>query len=111
MPLVSDPNQVQWKDAVFWQITQGGHITEHIKEIMGYTIRTDQYRYTEWTGITYLGGNDYKPNWADQRDHPDLYDLLVDPEENNNLYNDPNYAEVIKNLRRKLRAGWRVARP
>jgi len=111
MPLVSDPDQVQWKDAVFWQYRRGGKITEHISKIMGYTIRTDQYRFTEWTGITYLGGNGYEPNWDDQKDHPELYDLLVDPEENNNLYNDPNYTQINNNLRKKLRAGWREARP
>ena len=40
------------------------------------------------------------PNYSD----PDqFYDLRNDPEENNNLYNDPAYASKIKELKAELR--------
>ena len=113
LPLVNDPDTVTWKDAVFWQYRRGEKVCQdctHIMSIMGYSIRTDAYRFTEWVGITYLGGNNYEPNWH-YKDHPELYDLINDPEENVNLYNDPAYSEVKSQLRKKLRAGWREAQP
>ena len=48
LPLVESPTTEDWKQAVFWQYPRGGHWTEHISKIMGYTIRTDEWRYTEW---------------------------------------------------------------
>ena len=114
MPLINDPNENSWKESVFWQYRRGGKACpdcDHITTTMGYSMRTDQYRFTEWTGITYLGGNDYEPNWDEQKDHPELYDLVNDPEENYNLYNDQDYVQIKNQLRKKLRAGWRDARP
>ena len=114
VPLVSDPEELSWKDSVFWQFRRGEKACkdcEHIYKIMGYTIRTEKYRLTEWVGLTLLGGNDYKPNWDDKKDTPELYDLILDPEENINVYNDPEYEQVMKEMRIKLRGGWMGALP
>ena len=35
-------------------------------------------------------------------DEWELYDRLNDPNEMNNVYNDPNYSEVVKDLKVKL---------
>ena len=48
LPLVEGPTREDWKQAVFWQYPRGGRWTEHISKIMGYSIRTDEWRYTEW---------------------------------------------------------------
>ena len=76
---------------------------------MGYTIRTEKYRFTEWVGLTLLGGNDY--NWKSKKDVPELYDLILDPKENINVYNDPKYEQVMKDMRIKLRDGCMGALP
>jgi len=41
LPLVEDPKR-KWKSAAFSQYPRG-------KDVMGYTMRTGQWRYTEWT--------------------------------------------------------------
>ena len=58
MPLVRDNDQVQWRDAAFWQYRgkgggYGGHPTV-IPTTMGYTVRTQRYSYTEWVYIDVL---------------------------------------------------------
>ncbi len=53
--------------------------------ISGFAIRTDRYRYVEWSG----GGRQ-------------LYDEQEDPHEHNNLARDPKHAETIQELHRKL---------
>ena len=67
---------------------------------MGYSLRTDQYRYTEWV-------HNYQPDWEEACDDGELYDLVNDNKENVNLYRDVNYSEVVEELANKLRAGWR----
>ena len=67
LPLVANPAEPGWKDAVFWQFGRSGlHKKTEIPRIMGYTIRTQRYRYTEWVGIDLLEGGAYLPNWEDQ---------------------------------------------
>ena len=39
----------------------------HLRTVMGYTIRTAEWRYTEWVGVTRLQGDDYQPNWNQQK--------------------------------------------
>ena len=114
LPLLSNPEEESWKDSVFWQFRRGGKYCDdcpHLTKTMGYTIRTERYRFTEWVGITPLGDNDYEPNWDERKDDPELYDLDVDPEENINVFNYPDYMQVKQELRTKLRAGWRQALP
>ena len=62
MPLIEDPESSDWKKAVFWQYprlvrsmcsalkfkSRGGNIVDHLKSIMGYSMRTSEWRYTEW---------------------------------------------------------------
>jgi len=98
------------KDAVFFQYPRGGFI-DHIPACMGYSIRTPGYRYTEWIKIDKLGGLEYRPNWEESCRHGDnreLYDLLVDPEENRNLAAEPDMQLPVEELSARLRAGWRA---
>ena len=56
--------------------------------IMGRSIRTEKWRYTEWN---------------EGKDGIELYDYSTDREEFNNLAQDPRYTAVIKNLSALLR--------
>ncbi len=58
------------------------------REVPGRTVRTVKWRYTEW------GENGSKGR--------ELYDESVDPQEMNNLADDPAHAEICEHLRRLL---------
>jgi arylsulfatase A-like enzyme len=89
--LLDDPSRT-FKRAAFSQFPRG-------KNVMGRSIRTDRYRYTEW---------------QDQSGHPaarELYDHDVDPNENLNVVDRPENREVVAKLAAELRAGWQAAIP
>lgn len=67
---------------------------------MGYTVRSDRYRYTEWVKKSAVEKSAKFP----QKSSPDLelYDYSIDPLETRNLINDPKYAEIAKDLRAQL---------
>ena len=102
MPLIHN-SSADWKDAAFSQFPRSpGH-----SHIMGYSLRTDRYRYTEWPTFSY---QTHKPNWNDLHG-VELYDHTIDPEENANRAEDPAYASLRHQLSWRLRAGWRQASP
>ena len=107
VPLIINPSQYDWKDAVFWQFPRGGNQKPHIPKCMGYSIRTDRHHYNEWVAITAIGDGEYEPDWDSNCDHSELYDLSSDPKENSNLYDRPEYEEIKIELRQRLRNGWR----
>lgn len=63
--------------------------------LMGRSVRTERYRYTEWGDPTLA----------------ELYDHEVDPGEFHNRANDPAAATVVAEMQRILAAGWRGALP
>lgn len=67
------------------------------KNIVGYTMRTDRYRYTEW-------GERGKDPAARE-----LYDHKLDPDENTNIANLPESKALVSELSGKLKAGWKAA--
>ena len=82
-PLLDDPSK-PWPHAAFTQVNAGGK-----KEpIVGRTIRTDRYRYTEWN---------------EGKGGAELYDHANDAGENHNLAADPAQAKVIAELRNRLK--------
>ena len=105
-PLLANVN-LPWKKAAFSQYLLGrfGPNQDQQTERMGYTIRTDQFRYVEW----------YR--WkAKEKERGDLiglelFDHYSDPDENNNLANSDSFQDTIKNLSAQLRAGYKHARP
>ena len=60
-------------------------------DVMGYSMRTDRFRYTEWR--KYQGG---------QIVAKELYDHQGDPQENNNLAEDPAMTETVRKLAARL---------
>ena len=91
VPVLEKPHRT-WKKAAISQYPRGS--------VMGYTLRTDQYRYTEW--------QDRKSGEAKARE---LYDHQKDSQENVNAIHRPEYAEEIKELEALIRKGWREALP
>lgn len=80
---------IPWnEDAYTQQERKPNKSMPYIKEdIMGHSIRTTQYRYTEWN---------------DGKEGGELYDYYKDPNEFNNLYNNKRYAKIRKELANKL---------
>jgi arylsulfatase A-like enzyme len=95
-PLVDDPAR-KWKTAAFSQYPRAADG----KRLMGYSLRTDRYRFTQWI----------------QRDAPDtvvateLYDHQTDPAENVNVAGVPDNAKLVRELSEQLKRGWQGARP
>ncbi len=68
---------------------------------MGYSVRTDRYRYTEWHDNNYRSYDPYKDeNIAGY----ELYDYEKDPLETRNLIDDAAYAAIVKDLKAKLKS-------
>lgn len=63
--------------------------------IMGYSIRTDRYRYTEWHGNSYLSHKPYDPENIIGKE---LYDYQEDPLESINFIEHPAYNGVKLDL-------------
>jgi uncharacterized sulfatase len=86
VPLLDDP-ELPWKGEAYTQILRPGTGLPDNQPVMGRSIRTDRWRYTEWDE----GGAGRE-----------LYDHEHDPNEFHNLISDPEYADLIKDLRKKL---------
>jgi len=89
-PVLNDPQRL-WKTAAFSQYPRG--------RAMGYSMRTEQYRYTEWR------------QHGQEPAGVELYDHKADPAENVNLAKRPEYADTVAKLKAALQAGWRAALP
>jgi arylsulfatase A-like enzyme len=91
-PLLDDPTQ-PGKAAAYTQVRRGGGKKDK-QTFMGYSVRTERWRYTEWD---------------EGRKGTQLYDHDADPHELKNLAGDAKYAETIAELRKLLRAGVETA--
>jgi arylsulfatase A-like enzyme len=92
VPLLTGPEKA-WKKAAFSQYPRG-------KKVMGYSMRTDQYRYNEWI--------DQKTKDVIARE---LYDLKNDPLCKECIVEKPEHAALVAQLHEMLAAGWKNARP
>ena len=67
---------------------------------MGYSVRTDRYRYTEWV------------NWETRElAATELYDHQHDPAETRNVTAQEDYADQREKMAAILDAGWTSALP
>lgn len=82
VPLLEAPSAASERPA-FCQVTRA---TEKGKTIMGYSVRTEQWRFTEW-------GTDGKAG-------RELYDHRTDPQEFHNLAGDPAQAGTVKEMQK-----------
>lgn len=87
-----------WRDAVYyryWMHLAHHHIPAH------YGVRDDRYKLVFFYALPLdasLGKGSYPPSTPGW----ELYDLQKDPQETNNVYDDPAYAEVVKQLKIRL---------
>jgi iduronate 2-sulfatase len=82
-PLLKDP-KARWDRPAFTQVLRGGPDGS----VMGYSVRTEQWRYTEWD---------------DGKRGVQLYDEANDPAELRNLASDPKRARGVAEMRELLR--------
>ena len=68
---------------------------------MGYSIRTDRYRYTEWHDNDYRS---YKPYKEENIVGIELYDYEKDPLETKNWHKDPKYKAIESELKAMLKS-------
>jgi len=78
-PILDNPDH-PGKPHALTQVTRGGG---KAKIVMGYSVRTDRWRYTEWDG---------------GQQGRELYDHQNDPQEMNNLANDEKYQSIMNDL-------------
>jgi arylsulfatase A-like enzyme len=91
-PLLNNPTET-WKSAAFSQYPRKG--------LMGYTMRTKEYRFTIWL----------KEDDRTKVDAIELYDQKADPQENENIAGLPENAALVKRLKEQWMAGWKAALP
>ena len=85
-PLLEKPD-LPWKKAAYSQYLRPGK-----PPIMGRSIRTNEWRYTEWSDLKgKLVANE-----------------LYDASESKNLAADPAHAELVRQLAVQLKAGWKA---
>jgi uncharacterized sulfatase len=88
-PLLENPD-LPWKSAVFSESRREGY--------HGRTLRTHRYRYTEWTPLPQTDGETER----------ELYAVVDDPFEHDNLAGDPAHRDIVDELSRRLQAGWQA---
>ena len=89
VPLLNQPTR-PWNHAAFTQVRRGSAAAGFF---MGYSLRTERWRYTEW---------------EEGKRGTELYDEKSDPGELHNRASDPKARETVKEMRTLLRA--RLAR-
>jgi iduronate 2-sulfatase len=91
VPLLENP-QRPWKKAAFSQYPRSN--------AMGYSMRTDRYRYTEW-----------RSRKSGEVVGREIYDHDRDPAENRNIAAHGKNAKLVVKLSAMLRDGYQAARP
>ena len=85
VPLIENPDK-KWKEGVLSYWPESNR-TNPEKVVMGYTVQTDRYRYTEWVRVN-----------TDELLARDLFDHRTDPKENASIANDPANEELMQKL-------------
>jgi arylsulfatase A-like enzyme len=120
--LIANPDQT-WKNATFSQfprpltglsvIPKKGTLdkSKGQEQVMGYSIRTAQYRYTEWIKFDHITAT---PDWNDLWG-VELYDHRTETglfnNENRNYADNASFSALRSQLSTALRAGWRASIP
>ena len=105
VPLLKKPD-LKWKTAAFSQFLLGrfGPLETRLVERMGYSIRTDRFRYVEWYNWDKAGKKKSEFLSAE------LYDHVLDPNENRNIAGEAEKS-TIDSLSKQLQLGWKYAKP
>jgi iduronate 2-sulfatase len=84
-PLLKQPD-VAWNHPALTQVRRG---TQPDGFFMGYSLRTERWRYSEWD---------------EGKRGTELYDEKADPGEMHNLATDPKYADTVREMKGGLRS-------
>jgi iduronate 2-sulfatase len=92
-PLLADP-VAAWDKPAITQVSRGtptatGDAGPKLPPLMGYSVRTERYRYTEWGKGGEKGSQ--------------LFDYTTDPDELKNLAADATHADTVKAMRALLK--------
>lgn len=90
LPLLQDPDS-PWSLVAMTQAPRPNYLRGKKPEVMGYSVRTERYRYTEWRDFE--GGEVLSS---------ELYDHRFDPGETNNLAGEPSLQNVVEKAARLL---------
>jgi arylsulfatase A-like enzyme len=86
-----------WRKAMYYRYWMHNDPDHHVPGHYG--IRTDRWKliyfYNKALGMTGSTDNNAPPEW-------ELYDFRNDPREMKNLYPDPKYASVVRDLKSQL---------
>jgi arylsulfatase A-like enzyme len=88
VPAIMNPEKEELREYAFSQYPRG-------KNVMGYSIRTKRFRYTEWCS------NDFKTNLPYDKKNViarEMYDYEKDPMETENIADKPEYQKEKKEL-------------
>ena len=102
-PILADAG-TSIKDAAYSQFLLGrfGPLEDRKVERMGYTVRTDRYRYVEW----YEWKKEEKVNGDFIA--RELFDHETDPQENINIANKPESENIISQMSEVLNKGFNI---
>ena len=107
---------LHWKSAAFSQYPRPSDYPQHNSDlpkladikIMGYSMRTVDYRYTEWVGFNH---SLFGPKWDDVHAKELYFYDSSDGLENHNQASNKKYQGLVQKLSEKLHKGWRAALP
>ncbi|MBS1824837.1 MAG: sulfatase [Acidobacteria bacterium] len=104
VPLLREPEKRVWKKAAFSQYPRPAQKTKAQSTdsilkagVMGYTMRTEDLRYTEW-------------RQEGRVLETELYDHRRDPQETENVAAVPSYRNELNAMTKQMQAGWQGAR-
>lgn len=92
VPQILDPN-APGKEAAFSQYPRGSQG----QSLMGYTLRSDRYRYVEW-----------RVRNSSEVVSVELYDHETDPKENVNVVGEKEYAQALEEMKELMKGGWQA---
>ena len=87
LPVLTDPDSSVKEQAFSIWPSYRGASNDKSKKVIGYSVRTPKYRYTEWIRI----------DSGEVMDR-DLFDHATDPDENRNVVNDKKYEDEVPKL-------------
>jgi len=99
VPLMNDPER-EWKKAAFSIWVSKKYRYDFDAQVIGYAMKTDRYRYIEW-----------KHTRSGKVKARELYDHKIDPQENINVIDDPDYIKIVKEMKQLMDKGWKGALP
>jgi N-acetylglucosamine-6-sulfatase len=94
LPLLKGEIPADWRTGTYYRYWM--HMVHHWNPAH-FGIRTEKYKLMFYYGCDKEGKNQTPPGW-------ELYDMVADPHEMNNLYKKPEMAETIKQLKTELLA-------